>query len=70
MMNSRSVAVALMGFIFMAVFDVNQAQELPPSPAPFPSNDGAAIDRGIAYLLLAVALAITYLILLILLLVL
>ncbi|KAI3790196.1 hypothetical protein L2E82_03053 [Cichorium intybus] len=63
MVNSAtSIVVALIGFMFMAAFDVNQAQELAPSPAPaFPSNDGAAIDQGIAYLLLLFALAITYL---------
>ncbi|KAL7600902.1 hypothetical protein Lser_V15G24120 [Lactuca serriola] len=62
MVNStRSIVVALIGFMFMAVFEVNQAQEFAPSPAPM-SNDGAAIDQGIAYLLLLVALAITYLV--------
>ncbi|KAI3714608.1 hypothetical protein L6452_21565 [Arctium lappa] len=62
MVNSiSSFVVALIGFMFMAVFDVNQAQEFAPSPAPM-SNDGAAIDQGIAYLLLLFALAVTYLI--------
>ncbi|KAL4589655.1 hypothetical protein LXL04_002563 [Taraxacum kok-saghyz] len=64
MVNStRSIVVALISFMLMAVFEVNRAQELAPSPAPtLPSNDGAAIDQGIAYFLLLVALAITYLI--------
>ncbi|KAL4571990.1 hypothetical protein LXL04_018758 [Taraxacum kok-saghyz] len=64
MLNStRSIVVALISFMFMAVFEVNRAQELTPSPAPtLPSNDGAAIDQGIAYLLLLVALAIIYLV--------
>ncbi|MFS7990993.1 putative arabinogalactan protein/22/41 [Helianthus anomalus] len=57
-MNSRSVAVAFIGFVFMALFGVNRAQEF----APVPGNDGAAIDQGVAYLLLLVALAITYLV--------
>ncbi|KAL4566444.1 hypothetical protein LXL04_030559 [Taraxacum kok-saghyz] len=63
MLNSTiSIVVALISFMFMAVFEVNRAQELAPSPAPtLPSNDGAAIDQGIAYLLLLVALAIIYL---------
>ncbi|KAM0051025.1 putative arabinogalactan protein/22/41 [Helianthus debilis subsp. tardiflorus] len=60
-MNSRSVAVAFIGFVFMALFGVNRAQEFAPVPAPVPGNDGAAIDQGVAYLLLLVALAITYL---------
>ncbi|GJR59801.1 putative arabinogalactan peptide, AGP [Tanacetum coccineum] len=65
MMNSRSIVVAFIGFMFMAMFDVNHAQEfIAPSPGPSvgSSSDGAAIDQGIAYLLLLVALAITYLI--------
>ncbi|KAJ0803285.1 putative arabinogalactan protein/22/41 [Helianthus annuus] len=55
-MNSRSVAVAFIGFVFMALFGVNRAQEFAPVPAPVPGNDGAAIDQGVAYLLLLVAL--------------
>ncbi|KAI3447078.1 hypothetical protein Pfo_003743 [Paulownia fortunei] len=31
-------------------------------PAPAPSSDGVAIDQGIAYVLMLVALAITYMI--------
>ncbi|GAB2245112.1 hypothetical protein Droror1_Dr00000605 [Drosera rotundifolia] len=33
-----------------------------PSPAPAPSNDGSSIDQGVAYVLMLVALALTYLI--------
>ncbi|KAG5233765.1 arabinogalactan protein [Salix suchowensis] len=32
------------------------------SPAPSPTSDGAAIDQGIAYILMLVALVLTYLI--------
>ncbi|XP_051114129.1 arabinogalactan protein 41-like [Andrographis paniculata] len=32
------------------------------APAPAPTSDGVAIDQGIAYLLMLVALAITYMI--------
>ncbi|MFS7988787.1 putative arabinogalactan protein/22/41 [Helianthus anomalus] len=46
-MNSRSVAVAFIGFVFMALFGVNRAQEFAPVPAPVPGNDGAAIDQGV-----------------------
>ncbi|KAL6585846.1 hypothetical protein OROMI_002490 [Orobanche minor] len=31
-------------------------------PAPAPSSDGVAIDQGVAYVLMLVALAITYII--------
>ncbi|KAH6779950.1 arabinogalactan protein 20 [Perilla frutescens var. hirtella] len=37
-----------------------QAQSLAPAPAP--ASDGASIDQGIAYLLMLVALVLTYLI--------
>ncbi|KAF5771940.1 putative arabinogalactan protein/22/41 [Helianthus annuus] len=51
-MNSRSVVVAFIGFVFMALFGVNRGQEFAPVPAPVLGNDGAAIDQGVAYLLL------------------
>ncbi|KAL8172522.1 hypothetical protein V2J09_024326 [Rumex salicifolius] len=37
-----------------------EAQSLSPSPAP--ANDGTSVDQGIAYLLMLVALVLTYLI--------
>ncbi|PIN01210.1 hypothetical protein CDL12_26282 [Handroanthus impetiginosus] len=33
-----------------------------PEPAPAPSSDGVALDQGIAYMLMLVALAITYIV--------
>ncbi|WOG92872.1 hypothetical protein DCAR_0312149 [Daucus carota subsp. sativus] len=33
-----------------------------PAPAPAPSNNGAALDQGIAYVLMLLALAVTYII--------
>ncbi|KAL8138452.1 hypothetical protein V2J09_004453 [Rumex salicifolius] len=39
-----------------------QAQSLSPSPAPAPASDGTSVDQGIAYLLMLVALVLTYLI--------
>ncbi|PON94544.1 Arabinogalactan peptide, AGP [Trema orientale] len=43
---------------------LSHGQSIAPSPAAAegPSSDGTAIDQGIAYVLLVVALAITYLI--------
>ncbi|RDX91547.1 Arabinogalactan peptide 20, partial [Mucuna pruriens] len=38
-----------------------QAQPLAPAPAPAPANDGTSIDQGIAYVLMLVALVLTYL---------
>ncbi|KAL3825228.1 hypothetical protein ACJIZ3_021257 [Penstemon smallii] len=44
--------------IFLLLLALVNAQV--PEPAPAPSSDGVAIDQGIAYLLMLVALAITY----------
>ncbi|XP_019056689.1 PREDICTED: arabinogalactan peptide 20-like [Tarenaya hassleriana] len=51
--------------IFFAVFALfafvfTGARSLAPAPAP--TSDGTSIDQGIAYLLMAVALVVTYLI--------
>lgn len=58
------VALPIIGFMFMAILQVGEAKELfGPSPAPNgPANDGSAIDQGVAYVLLLLALALTYLI--------
>ncbi|KAH6829368.1 arabinogalactan protein 22 [Perilla frutescens var. hirtella] len=52
----------IIAFILVALFQFAAAQGGAPSPAPAPSNDGTAIDQGIAYFLLLIALAVTYLI--------
>ncbi|KAL9386964.1 hypothetical protein Peur_020088 [Populus x canadensis] len=56
---SRVVAavVALL-VVFAIVLPIAQAQ----APAPAPTSDGTSIDQGIAYVLMLVALALTYLI--------
>ncbi|KAH7682366.1 Arabinogalactan protein 16/20/22/41 [Dioscorea alata] len=51
------VAAAL---IFAIVFPAVQAQAQAPAPAP--ASDGTSIDQGIAYVLMLVALVLTYLI--------
>ncbi|KAL9440606.1 hypothetical protein AB3S75_019302 [Citrus x aurantiifolia] len=63
MMNSmRLYALPVIGFMFMAILQLGNAQNMAPSPAPPPSSDGTAIDQGIAYILMVLALAITYLV--------
>ncbi|KAL9256319.1 Arabinogalactan protein 22-like protein [Drosera capensis] len=47
--------------IFSLIFAMAHANNAP-SPAPAPSNDGTSLDQGIAYVLMLVALALTYLI--------
>ncbi|KAL5723841.1 Arabinogalactan protein 16 [Ranunculus cassubicifolius] len=39
-----------------------QAHAQAPAPAPVPTSDGTSIDQGIAYVLMLVALVLTYLI--------
>ncbi|XP_057546792.1 arabinogalactan protein 41 [Amaranthus tricolor] len=46
--------------VFSLIFAMAQAQAAAPSPAP--TSDGTSIDQGIAYVLMLVALALTYLI--------
>ncbi|MED6194670.1 hypothetical protein PIB30_030623 [Stylosanthes scabra] len=55
---------SLMSLVLFAISGFAQSQQFTPSPshapAPAPSSDGASLDQGIAYLLMLVALAITY----------
>ncbi|THU72060.1 hypothetical protein C4D60_Mb04t08110 [Musa balbisiana] len=50
--------VAIMVLAFAIVLPAVQAQ----APAPSPTSDGTSIDQGIAYLLMLLALVLTYLI--------
>lgn len=52
----------MIGFVLFAAFQLGYGQTIASSPAPAPASDGTTIDQGIAYLLLLVALAITYLV--------
>ncbi|KAJ4851523.1 hypothetical protein Tsubulata_043461 [Turnera subulata] len=56
--SSRTVIGVLT--IFSLVFAIVKAES--PAPAPAPTSDGTSIDQGIAYLLMLVALVLTYLI--------
>ncbi|KAG4141177.1 hypothetical protein ERO13_D06G059900v2 [Gossypium hirsutum] len=60
------VVPAAIGFLLFALVQLSYGQTMgsspAPAPAPTPSSDGTAIDQGIAYILLLLALAITYLI--------
>ncbi|KAL5698500.1 Arabinogalactan protein 41 [Ranunculus cassubicifolius] len=56
-MKLRAIASLLV--LFLALLQLSYAQEgIAPSPAP--TSNGNTIDQGIAYLLMLVALAITY----------
>lgn len=63
MSSMRLYVVPVIGFLLFALLQLSYGQTMGSSaPAPAPSSDGTAIDQGIAYALLVVALAITYLI--------
>ncbi|KAK9706028.1 hypothetical protein RND81_07G100100 [Saponaria officinalis] len=55
----RDYSLVIVMFLVMTLFQLTQAQM---APSPAPSNDSASIDQGIAYILMLVALAVTYLI--------
>jgi len=56
--------VSKVSFVLLVVFSLifALAQGQSNAPAPAPTNDGTSIDQGIAYVLMLVALALTYLI--------
>ncbi|PKI51599.1 hypothetical protein CRG98_028023 [Punica granatum] len=51
---------AVATLLFAIVLPAAQAQSMAPAPAP--TSDGTSIDQGIAYVLMLVALVLTYLI--------
>ncbi|KAJ9167800.1 hypothetical protein P3X46_019393 [Hevea brasiliensis] len=61
-MSPMKLYAEFAGFMFLALLQLGYGQGMAPSPAARgPSSDGKAIDQGIAYVLLLVALAVTYL---------
>ncbi|XP_049398443.1 arabinogalactan protein 41-like [Solanum stenotomum] len=56
----RLCLMAIFGLVMALVIPSINAQV--PEPAPAPTSDGVAIDQGIAYVLMLVALAVTYMI--------
>ncbi|XP_062156855.1 arabinogalactan protein 20 [Alnus glutinosa] len=63
--SSSSMAVmgvvAIFGLLF-AIVSPAVVEAHSPAPAPAPTSDGTSIDQGIAYVLMLVALVLTYLI--------
>ncbi|KAJ8649450.1 hypothetical protein MRB53_002473 [Persea americana] len=53
-------AFVLFSVIFDLILSMIQAQSLAPAPAP--ASDGMSIDQGVAYMLMLIALVLTYLI--------
>ncbi|GKU89174.1 hypothetical protein SLEP1_g3345 [Rubroshorea leprosula] len=58
---SSRVHFTVMVLIF-TIFTLPLAQAQFAAPAPAPTSDGTTIDQGIAYVLMLVALVLTYLI--------
>eukprot|EP01018_Ginkgo_biloba_P023269 Gb_06646 [translate_table: standard] len=58
------VTAMLLMFIggFVLPRKINGQEISAPTPAPAPMSDGIAIDQGVAYILMFVALLLTYLI--------
>ncbi|CAF2264416.1 hypothetical protein HID58_013907 [Brassica napus] len=59
-MSLRNYAAVIALIVFAVVSPFAGAQPL--APAPSPTSDGTSIDQGIAYLLMVVALVLTYII--------
>ncbi|CAL1373534.1 unnamed protein product [Linum trigynum] len=58
-----AVAAVAIALIFaIALPAAVQAQGMAPAPAPAATSDGTSIDQGIAYVLMLLALVLTYLI--------
>ncbi|XP_075644472.1 arabinogalactan protein 41-like [Castanea sativa] len=61
--SSSSGGVIGVVLIFALLFAiVVEAHSPAPAPAPAPTSDGTSIDQGIAYVLMLLALVLTYLI--------
>ncbi|XP_021888245.1 arabinogalactan peptide 22-like [Carica papaya] len=58
------VCLGLVTLLIILIFAIAlpSVQAQSSSPAPAPTSDGATIDQGIAYVLMLVALLLTYLI--------
>nr|GLL20076.1 arabinogalactan peptide 20-like [Ipomoea trifida]GMC58239.1 arabinogalactan peptide 20-like [Ipomoea batatas]GMC64782.1 arabinogalactan peptide 20-like [Ipomoea batatas]GMC68426.1 arabinogalactan peptide 20-like [Ipomoea batatas] len=63
MMNRASMlAVAIFALVLAAVSFPAVADQAAPAPSPTATSDGTSIDQGIAYLLMLLALVLTYII--------
>lgn len=63
--SKHSFGFGVMAIIATLIFAISfpaavQAQTL--APAPSPTSDGSSVDQGIAYLLMLLALVLTYII--------
>ncbi|PIN26532.1 hypothetical protein CDL12_00702 [Handroanthus impetiginosus] len=62
-MATTQLVITLMAiFVLMLSTAIPRAHVQDVAPAPAPASDGTSIDQGIAYVLMLVALLLTYLI--------
>ncbi|GFP91941.1 arabinogalactan peptide 16 [Phtheirospermum japonicum] len=61
-MAMANVLIALIAISTVTLIALPCAQAQGIAPAPAPASDGTTIDQGIAYVLMVVALVLTYLI--------
>ncbi|KAL8234828.1 hypothetical protein R6Q59_020928 [Mikania micrantha] len=59
-MEAMRICFLMTVFVFVISLLLPSMNAQGPASAPAPSNDGAAIDQGVAYVLMMVALALTY----------
>ncbi|KAI0491768.1 hypothetical protein KFK09_026028 [Dendrobium nobile] len=65
MSSIKASALIFLAFFLSGLMELSYGQILAPSPAVAPppiGNDGKMIDQGIAYVLMLIALLVTYLI--------
>ncbi|CAN8252748.1 unnamed protein product [Cochlearia groenlandica] len=60
MVSLKFPAEIIAFIVIISVILLPVAQSQSSSPAPSPTSDGTSIDQGIAYVLMMVALALTY----------
>ncbi|KAG6576674.1 Arabinogalactan protein 22, partial [Cucurbita argyrosperma subsp. sororia] len=58
------IYAVIIAVVYVVMLPVSAAAEHSsfPAPAPAPTSDGTTIDQGIAYILMLLALALTYII--------
>ncbi|OWM75568.1 arabinogalactan protein 41-like [Punica granatum] len=60
--SSSGIFAVIIFFLIYNVYVLPLAHAQSPAPAPAPTSDGTSIDQAIAYVLMLVALVLTYLI--------
>ncbi|KAK8936058.1 Arabinogalactan peptide 16 [Platanthera zijinensis] len=58
----KAWALFVIGFFLSGFMQLSHGQAQAPVAAPPMSNDGTAVDQGVAYALMLIALIVTYLI--------